>query len=64
MTQAKQGDNVLIHYTGKLEDGNRCLTHSSRSRPPPIFHWRRPGHPPVLRGRRRGMAQGNLKLKP
>jgi len=35
MTQAKQGDNVLIHYTGKLEDGT--VFDSSRDRDPLQF---------------------------
>ncbi len=35
MTQAKQGDNVLIHYTGKLDDGT--VFDSSRERDPLQF---------------------------
>lgn len=35
MTQAKQGDTVRVHYTGKLEDGT--VFDSSRSRQPLRF---------------------------
>ncbi len=35
MTQAKQGDTVNVHYTGKLEDGT--IFDSSRSRKPLQF---------------------------
>lgn len=61
MTQAKQGDTVKVHYTGKLEDGT--VFDSSRSRHPLQFTI---GKGQVIEGFEQavaGMSVGESKTK-
>ncbi len=55
MTQAKQGDTVNVHYTGKLEDGT--IFDSSRSRNPLQFTI---GKGQVISGFERAVVGMNL----
>ena len=59
MAQAKQGDSVKVHYTGKLEDGT--VFDSSEGRPPLEFKL---GEGKIIRGFESGilgMSPGDSK---
>ena len=62
MAQAKEGDTVKVHYTGKLEDGTVFDT-SGEGTPIEFNHRRRADHPGV-REDVVGMEPGETKTRP
>jgi FKBP-type peptidyl-prolyl cis-trans isomerase 2 len=61
MAEAKQGDTVRVHYTGKLEDG--IVFDSSREREPLEFTLGQQGIIPGFQKIVEGMAPGETKIE-